>query len=43
MMRSLSEDECAQTWDEIETALRQLETSGGFTGPCEMLVGVGRI
>jgi SAM-dependent methyltransferase len=42
MMSGLSEDERAQTWEEIETALRQFETADGFIGPCEMLVGVAR-
>ena len=42
MMASLSEAERAETWQEIETALRKFETSDGFVGPCEMLVGAGR-
>ncbi|MBI5279651.1 MAG: methyltransferase domain-containing protein [Burkholderiales bacterium] len=41
MMASLDEAERAQTWAEIEEALRQFETGDGFTGPCEMLVGAG--
>ena len=41
MMSTLSEAERAETWDEIERELRQFETATGFTGPCEMLVGVG--
>jgi SAM-dependent methyltransferase len=28
-------------WDEIQTALQQFETSTGFVGPCEMLIGAG--
>lgn len=40
MMASLSETDRMQTWQEIESALRQFETADGFTGPCEMLVGV---
>lgn len=41
MMAGLSETERAEVWVEIEEALEQFETDGGFTGPCEMLVGVG--
>lgn len=41
MMSSLSDTERAETWDEIERALRQFETAGGFVGPCEMVVGAG--
>ncbi|HTT14013.1 MAG TPA: methyltransferase domain-containing protein [Burkholderiaceae bacterium] len=40
MMSGLSEDERARTWRDIEAELRQFETARGFTGPCEMLVGV---
>jgi ubiquinone/menaquinone biosynthesis C-methylase UbiE len=39
MMSGLSEDERAETWQEIETELRRFESAGGFTGPCQMLVG----
>ncbi len=41
MMSALSDEERADTWDEIERELRQFETAGGFVGPCEMLVGAG--
>jgi ubiquinone/menaquinone biosynthesis C-methylase UbiE len=41
MMASLSTEERADTWKEIEETLGKFETSGGFTGPCEMLVGAG--
>lgn len=41
MMVGLDEAERASTWDAIEEALRQFEGSGGFVGPCEMLVGAG--
>lgn len=41
MMSSLSEAEKADTWREIEAELRNFEGPGGFSGPCEMLVGVG--
>lgn len=40
-MAGLSETERAEVWVEIEEAFEQFETTGGFTGPCEMLVGVG--
>ena len=39
MMSGLSEAEREDTWAEIESALRRFEGPGGFTGPCEMLVG----
>ncbi|KLN58019.1 class I SAM-dependent methyltransferase [Variovorax paradoxus] len=42
MMVRLDEAERASTWDAIEEALRQFESSVGFVGPCEMLVGAGR-
>jgi ubiquinone/menaquinone biosynthesis C-methylase UbiE len=41
MMAGLDEAGRAATWREIEEALTQFETAGGFTGPCEMLVGAG--
>jgi hypothetical protein len=41
MMAAMSEAERAETWKEIEAALRKFETTDGFVGPCEMLVGAG--
>jgi ubiquinone/menaquinone biosynthesis C-methylase UbiE len=41
MMAAMSERERTETWTEIEAALRKFETSEGFVGPCEMLVGAG--
>jgi len=41
MLASLSEAEREEAWAEIETSLRQFEGSGGFVGPCELLVGAG--
>ena len=41
MMASLSEAERAATWEEIAAELARFEDAGGFTGPCEMLVGCG--
>ena len=41
MLAGLSEDERQDTWREIETALGEFETANGFSGPCELLVGVG--
>ena len=41
MMVTLSEDERADTWREIESELKKFEGPGGFVGPCEMLVAVG--
>jgi hypothetical protein len=43
MMAGLSEAERAQVWRDIEVALGAFETTGGFVGPCEMLVGVGTV
>lgn len=42
MMATLSEDERADAWREIENELKQFEGPGGFVGPCEMLVAAGR-
>lgn len=41
MMATLSDDERADTWREIERELMKFEGPGGFTGPCEMLVAAG--
>ena len=41
MMATLSDDERADTWREIENALEKFEGPNGFVGPCEMLVAVG--
>src|SRR5687768_17611275 len=41
MMTSLSETVREETWAEIEQELKQFETSDGFGGPCEMVVGAG--
>lgn len=43
MMVKLDATEKEKVWQEIEAALRAFETPGGFVGPCEMLVGVGRV
>jgi ubiquinone/menaquinone biosynthesis C-methylase UbiE len=41
MMATLSDDERADTWREIESALETFEGPSDFVGPCEMLVAVG--
>lgn len=41
MMSSLSGPEQASVWEEMERALQQFEDDNGFSGPCEMVVGVG--
>ncbi len=41
MMATLSDDERADTWREIESELKKFERPGGFVGPCEMLVAMG--
>ena len=38
MLAGLSSMEQDDAWNEIEEALRQFESAGQFTGPCEMLV-----
>jgi SAM-dependent methyltransferase len=43
MLAGLAEAEREATWAEIEVALREFEGSGGFAGPCELLVGAGTI
>ncbi|MGZ9031281.1 MAG: class I SAM-dependent methyltransferase [Burkholderiaceae bacterium] len=40
MLSSLSEEDRAWTWKEIEIELRRFEHRDRFIGPCEMLVGV---
>jgi len=42
MMSGLGPDEQEESWQEIEEALQQFETSDGFEGPCELVLGVGR-
>ena len=41
MLSGLNESEREDTWAEIEQALSQFQTSDGFAGPCELIVGVG--
>lgn len=41
MLAGLPEPEQDDAWGEIETALEEFETEGGFEGPCEMLVACG--
>ena len=41
MLSGLDEPAREATWAEIEEALREFEETGGFTGPCELLVGAG--
>jgi SAM-dependent methyltransferase len=38
MLGSLSATEQQSVWEEIEHALSQFETGGGFVGPCELVV-----
>jgi len=39
MLSSLPEAEREEAWAEIETALGEFEGDGGFSGPCELIVG----
>jgi len=41
MLAGLSPAEREETWVEIEDALGAFEGEGGFSGPCELLVGAG--
>ena len=41
MLAKLDEAAREATWAEIEAALGEFEAAGGFTGPCELLVGAG--
>ena len=41
MLSGLDEPEREDAWDEIERELSQFETSGGFEGPCELIVAAG--
>ncbi len=38
MLGSLSPDDQASVWEEIESALRPYETDDGFVGPCELVI-----
>jgi len=41
MLSGLSEQEQSDVWKEIEEALGRYETSKGFVGPCELVLGSG--
>ncbi|HYX06843.1 MAG TPA: class I SAM-dependent methyltransferase [Bacteroidales bacterium] len=42
MLGGLSEDEKAAAWEEIHAELAKFENGNGFSGPCELVVGVGQ-
>ena len=42
MLEGLSIEEKATAWQEIEDELSVFETESGFSGPCELVVGVGQ-
>jgi ubiquinone/menaquinone biosynthesis C-methylase UbiE len=42
MLGGLSEDEKAAAWKEIHLELAKYEDENGFSGPCELVVGVGQ-
>ncbi len=42
MLGGLSEDEKAAAWEEIHVELSKFENGNGFSGPCELVVGVGQ-
>jgi SAM-dependent methyltransferase len=41
MLSSLNEQECKDTWQEIEETLKKFENSGKFIGPCELVIASG--
>jgi hypothetical protein len=41
MPAALSETDRESVWKEIEQELKPFEGPGGFSGPCELLLGVG--
>lgn len=41
MLAGVAAEERPAVWDQIEAALTRFETSDGFVGPCELLVGSG--
>ncbi len=41
MLGGLTDVEQEKVWREIEEALRRYETSEGFVGPCELVIGAG--
>jgi len=42
MLGGLSEDEKKAAWEEIQYELSKFEDKNGFSGPCELVVGVGQ-
>lgn len=42
MLGNLSEEEKKAAWQEIEEELTKFENESGFSGPCELVVGVGQ-
>jgi len=42
MLGGLSEEEKAAAWQEIEDELSKFQNSDGFSGPCELVVGIGQ-
>jgi SAM-dependent methyltransferase len=41
MLAGLNPAEREATWEEIALALRAFETTAGFAGPCELIIGTG--
>ncbi len=42
MLGGLSDEEKAAAWEEIHAELAKFEDENGFSGPCELVVGVGQ-
>lgn len=43
MLAGVPVDEHEDVWDEVHQVLRQYQADDGFVGPCELLVGSGRL
>jgi hypothetical protein len=42
MLVGLSDDEKKAAWEEIQSELLRFEDENGFSGPCELVVGVAQ-
>ena len=42
MLGGLTDDEKAAAWQEIEDELSKFQNGNGFSGPCELVVGIGQ-
>lgn len=42
MLGGLSDSEKSAAWEEIRVQLTKFEDENGFSGPCELVIGVGQ-